>query len=307
MARVLVVLLFAVAGPRLCFAQIGGNVGYAELGGRTSAVQSELANRVLTKEELPASGTSMFIEASVLINVKADEYVAVFAIAHEGETVAECNQKMDTTVAVFSAALKQLGIDTKDIYVDFAVQNKIYGYEIAGNIAKQKLVGFELKKNVAIHFQDQRLFDKIVIAASQWQIFDLVKVDYVVKDLDAVQDRLVAEAARIVKQKGARYERLLNIKLRQPAQVYAEKFQTHFPTDMYDSYTAYESESIGRDFYRDKYTIQDLRKSTTFFFNALSADGFDNVINPVVIEPVVQFTLYLKLKYEVEQTTQPAP
>ena len=42
-------------------------------------------------------------------------------------------------------------------------------------------------------------------------------------------------------------------------------------------------------------------KTRTFFFNGLDADGFDDVINPVVIEPVVQFTLYLKVKYEVER------
>jgi len=32
----------------------------------------------------------------------------------------------------------------------------------------------------------------------------------------------------------------------------------------------------------------------------LNADGFDHVTNPIVIEPVVQFTLYLKVKYEIE-------
>ena len=35
------------------------------------------------------------------------------------------------------------------------------------------------------------------------------------------------------------------------------------------------------------------------FFNALDGNGFDKVVNPVVIEPVVQFTLYLKVKYDV--------
>ena len=52
---------------------------------------------------------------------------------------------------------------------------------------------------------------------------------------------------------------------------------------------------------KQKYTVKNARKSRTFFFNALDADGFDTVINPVVIEPVVQFTLYLKVKYEIEQ------
>jgi uncharacterized protein YggE len=312
MARVLVVLLFVVAGPSLCFAQMSGNVafrdaGYGQLVGRASAVQRERAKRVMTKEELPPTGNSMFIEASVLMNVKADEYVAVFAVAQEGETVVECNQKMDATVAEFTAALKQLGIGPEDIYVDFVAQHKIYGYEIAGNIAKQKLVGFELKKNVAIHFQDLSLFDKLTIAASQLKIFDLVKVDYVVKDVAAVHNRLAEEAARVIKQKTARYEQLLGIKFQPLAQIYAEKANTYFPTDMYDDYTAYESETIDYAHYRERYTVQNLRKSKTFFFNALSADGFDQVINPVVIEPVVQFTLYLKVKYEIGEKPLAAP
>ena len=46
--------------------------------------------------------------------------------------------------------------------------------------------------------------------------------------------------------------------------------------------------------------VQHLRKGLTFFFSALTADGFDTVLNPVVIEPVVQFTLYLKVKYDIE-------
>ena len=30
--------------------------------------------------------------------------------------------------------------------VDFIAQNKIYGFDVTGNIAKEKLVGFDLKK-----------------------------------------------------------------------------------------------------------------------------------------------------------------
>jgi hypothetical protein len=70
---------------------------------------------------------------------------------------------------------------------------------------------------------------------------------------------------------------------------------------MYDSYTAFESEEVSSDSYRQQYTVQRARKSRTFFFNALNADGFDMVVDPIVIEPVVQFTLYLKVKYEMEQ------
>ncbi len=302
MNRVLNIFLIIIASASVCFCQASGNVGYSQSGGSAKAEQNERNKRVLTKEEMPPTGTSMFIEASVLMNVKADEHVAVFGVAQECVTVAECNQKMDATINEFSGELKQLGIGSDAIFVDFAAQNKIYGFQVAGSIAKENLVGFELKKNVSIHYQDKMLLDRLIIAASRSKIYDLIKVDYIVKDSSPIQNRLMEEAARIVKQKAARYEKLFDIRLQPPAQVYAEKPGIYFPTEMYDSYTAYESEDIGSEYYRDKYTVQRARKSRTFFFNALNADGFDYVMNPVVIEPVVQFTLYLKVKYEVGQT-----
>jgi len=242
----------------------------------------------------------MFLEANVLMNVKADEYVAVFGVLQEGATVAECNQKMDATVGEFSGDLKQLGIGGEDVFVDFASQNKIYGFQVTGSIAKERLVGFELKKNVSVHYKDKLLLDKLVIAASKSKIFDLIKVDYVVRDPTVVQSRLMDDAARVLTLKAALYEKLLGVKLQPPVQVYAEKPSIYFPTDMYDSYAASESEEMSSDSDRQKYTIQGARKSRTFFFNGLNADGFDHVTNPVIIEPVVQFTLYLKVKYEIE-------
>ena len=69
---------------------------------------------------------------------------------------------------------------------------------------------------------------------------------------------------------------------------------------MYDNYTAFEGERVDRPFYQSKYVIQDLRKNRTFYFNPLSPGGYDRVINPVIVEPVVQFTLYLKLRYDID-------
>jgi uncharacterized protein YggE len=294
-------LTILVASPGLCRGQVSGNVNYSQPGGKARAEQSERGKRVLTRHELPPTGTSMFVEANVLMNVKADEYVAVFGILQEGETVAECSRKMEATIKELAGALKPTGVGDQDLFVDFVAQNKIYGFEVMGDIAREKLVGFELKKNILIHYRDRSLLDKIVLAAARAQVFDLIKVDYIVKDTKRIQDRLMEEAARVIKQKTSRYEKLLGIKLQPPAQVYAERPAVHYPTQMYDSYTAYESEEISSASYRQKYQTQAARKSKTFFFNGLDADGFDDVINPVVVEPAVQFTLYLKVKYEVEQ------
>ncbi|HEV3468530.1 MAG TPA: SIMPL domain-containing protein [Pyrinomonadaceae bacterium] len=294
-----VLMLAACAAPAL--AQASGNVAYSQSGGQARAEAAERAKRSVAKDDAPPTASSMFVDASVLMNVRADEHVAVFAVQHECATVPECNQKMDATVASFASALAPLGVRPADTYVDFAAQNKIYGFRLAGDVAKEELVGFELKKNVSVRYRDRDLLDRLIIAASGSNIFDLVKVDYVVRDTAAVQERLMEEAARVVQRKAARYEKLLGVGLAGPPQVYAERPSIHYPTEMYDSYAAFESEGISQSYDNDKYTVQRARKSRTFFFNALTADGFDAVINPVVIEPVVQFTLYLKVKYEIEQ------
>jgi uncharacterized protein YggE len=297
----ILVVLLILAGQGVSVAQASGNIGYSQSGGNARAEQNERNKRVLAKEDAPPSATSMFVEASVLLNVKADEHVAVFGLAHECATVAECNQKMDATVNGFSEDLKRLGVAPDAIFVDFAAQNKIYAFQLEGNLAKEKLVGFELKKNIAVHYRDKSLLDKLIVTAAASKIFDLIKVDYIVRDPGSIHNRLAEEAARIIKQKMARHEKLLGIKLQPPAQVFAERYSAYFPTEMYDSYTAAESENISQSYDDEKYVVQRARKSRTFFFNPLNADGFDAVVNPIVIEPVVQFTLYLRIKYEVEQ------
>jgi uncharacterized protein YggE len=300
MRRILFTLLMAIAGCGVCLAQNSGNSAYSQTGGKERAKQNERNKRMLRQEELNPAPPDVFIEASVLMNRKADEYVAVFGVMQECGAAPECNQKMDATINQFAGELKPLGISSEDIFVDFTVQNKTYGYQVSDNIAKENLVGFELKKNVSVHYKNKLLLDKLSIAASKAGIFDLIKVDYIVTDTASAQARLMEEAAKVIKQKAEMYEKLFGARLLPPAQVRESKPSIYFPTEMYDSYIAHESEAITNYNYSQKYTVQGARKSRTFFFNALDADGFDQVINPVVIEPVVQFTLYLKVKYEME-------
>jgi uncharacterized protein YggE len=315
MERNLIALLIVIAGYGLCFAQVGGNSNYSQPGGKARAKQNEQNKKAAAQQESPTivvraqgetlaltpAAPSVSIEASMLMNLKADEYVAVFGVSQECAAVPECNQKMDATTNRFAEELKLLGIGSEDIHVDFTTQNKIYGYRVSGNVAREKLVGFELKKNIYVHYKDKLLLDKLIIAASKINIFDLIKVDYIVTDTAGVQARLLEEATKIIRQKAAAYEKLIGGKLLSPAQVLASKPSIYFPTEMYDTYTAYESEEISDNSDNQKYAIQNARKSKTFYFNALDADGFDQVINPVVIEPMVQFTLYLKVRYEIEQ------
>jgi uncharacterized protein YggE len=281
------------------YGQTSGNIGYSQAGGRSRAEQSERAKRALTPQDIPPTNTGMFVEASVLMNVKADEYVAVFGVQREGPSVPEANERMNTAVREFTEALRSLNIGEQDIFVDFVTQPKIYEFELSADIAREKVAGFEIKKNVSVHYRDFSLIDKLMGAAAKAGVYDLIKVDYIVKDIGAIQAKLMEEASAVVKQRVDRYERLLGIKVQGPGQVYAERPSVYYPSQLYDSYAAVETESINRP--PQRYTVQQARKARTFFFNALDGGGFDKVINPVVIAPMVQATLYLKVRYDVAQ------
>ncbi|MBA3726130.1 MAG: SIMPL domain-containing protein [Armatimonadetes bacterium] len=306
MGRLVLILTFMTVISHVCFGQAGGGSAVFRDGQSVTPQANERAKRAVTKDEMPPTATSMFLDASVLINVTADEYVAVFGISQEGATLEESSQKMDATIAQFSNDLRQLGVGASDLFVDFVAQNRIYGYEVAGDLAKEKLAGFEVKKNVSVHYKDKAFLDKCIAAASRSQIFDLIKVDYIERDIDTIRTKLMEIATRVIKRKAANHERLLGIKFRQP-QVYTEKYSSYYPTDMYSAYTAYESEDMSTAYYRQKFTVQGARKNRTFYFDALTAESFDHVVNPVVVEPVIQFTLYLKVKYETGQSKPPAP
>ena len=103
--KILCATLILMSLPGFCLAQAGGNVGYSQSGG-PRAEQNERLKRALTREEMPPNGKSMFLDASVLMNVQAEEYVAIFGLMQEGATLAECGQKMDATINAFSDAIK---------------------------------------------------------------------------------------------------------------------------------------------------------------------------------------------------------
>jgi hypothetical protein len=126
-------------------------------------------------------------------------------------------------------------------------------------------------------------------------------VDYVVKDISAIQSKLFEEAVQVIRQKQERYKLLLQLSFRPFIQIHQEKHHIYYPSENYDTYTAHESAEITNYYYNNGYRVKGSRKNKTFFFNALTPDGFDRVIHPVVKEPMVQFTCYLKIKAEIDR------
>jgi uncharacterized protein YggE len=284
----------------LCFgnsyAQERGNSAYGSSKQKTSGVITGNLSSVEAKDSV----TSTFLEANVLMNVRADEYVAVFGASQEGVTVPECNRLIDSQINAFTKSLQELGVNGKDVFVDFITQNRVYDFALSAgsSTAREKATGFEIKKNILVHYKDRELLERMLVAASRSSIFDLIKVDYVVNDTTAIREKLFEEASKIIKKKEEMYSKQLGIKPRSLL-VAQEKYNMFFPSEMYNSYSAYETGSV--DSTRDMRVVEK-RKSKTFYYNPLDVSDFDQVINPLVLEPAVQFTFYLKVKYERGQS-----
>ncbi len=277
---------FAQGGGGVLYSM--GNGGYAAPTRRTAGVAMGNLSNPDPKDSTPAA----YIEASVLMNVRANEYLAVFGVVQEGATLPEGRQKLDAQLKPFLTALAGLGVKTNDIFVDFIAQNRVYDFVVSGQDANEKLTGFEVKKNVAVRFQDYGLLDKMLAAAADSGIFDLIKVDYVVSDTNSYRKQLLAEASKIIKNKEADYARLFGVKMR-AVSVAEDKYNAFYPSEMYSSYVAAESGAVNNFNMR----VTRLRKTSTFYYNALHPAEFDTIIHPAGPEPEVQLTLYLRLKY----------
>lgn len=274
----------------ICFAQDSGNRNYNQQRRKPLANSGVLTGTSNGKEVY-------FVEANVAMNMKADAYVAVFALSQEAATAAESNDKVSRLFAALTRELEVLGVKKTDIYVDFITQNKVYDYTTSGNITTEKFTGFETKKSIAVRYSDRESLEKIIAAAAKNSIFDLIKVDYIVHDMKTVNQRLYEEAVKIVKQKEAAYANSFGIKM-SPSNVANEKYDAFYPGELYAGYQAFEAGNTYGDY--NNRVIQQ-RKTRTFYYEPLDASDFDSVINQIGIEPVVQFTLYLRMQYELKK------
>lgn len=291
MKRISSLIILLTLGLSLAQAQESGNRNY-----NAQRRRPQTNSGVLT-------GTSngrevYFIESNVAMNVKADAYVAVFGLAQTGANAAESNSKINAQIAAFTRDLEALGIRRNDVFVDFITQNKVYDYTTTGNVTTEKLSGFETKKNVAARYNDREMLEKILTAAAKNSVFDFIKIDYVVSDTKAVYARLYDEAVRVTRQKEASYANSFGIKLT-PSNLASEKYDAFYPGELYASYQAFETGNTYGGY--DNNRVIQQRKTRTFYYEPLDASDFDSVINPIGIEPMVQFTLYLRMQYDLKK------
>ncbi|HRH45523.1 MAG TPA: SIMPL domain-containing protein [Pyrinomonadaceae bacterium] len=247
------------------FAQEAGNKIY----GNQGYVNQQLRNPVFSSGDL-RNNTQYhryyMIESNVLLNVKPDSFVVVFGFDRIGSTSENSNDQVNVTFSNFKKALAKLGITEDDIFIDFITQTIT---------TVEQTRAFQTKKTIAIRYKSRDLFEKIVTLAAANSIYDLIKVDYIVSDFNSIRSQLFEEASKTINAKLEKYTTLFGVKL-SPKGLEAETYGAFYPGERYVGY------------------------QRSFYYQPLSLTAFDKVITPIGIEPVVQFTLYLRMVYDTE-------
>jgi uncharacterized protein YggE len=303
MKKFLCLSLFVSLCSLTVLAQVSGNRVYenqgVQQGGQVTrrypGYGGATTEHVVTEQENLLVTTYQFIEAKVLTSVETKEYVAVFGLAQEADSLQKANRKLQEQITELRNGLSALGIRPEDTYLDFITQNRVYDYQVKGSTAREKVSGFQVKENFFVRYTDPKLLDQITPIAAQAGIFDLIKVDYVTPDLNAVREQLAEEAMKVLKQKEESYTKL-GLKL-QPVTVTAENFEAFQPAEAYNSYKAYETGNVDENDFR----VVERRKNSTFFFEPLRPGQFDKVLNPAGLHPQVQCTFILRVKYFVDR------
>lgn len=295
MKKLFLVPLIFIFCTLTAFGQESGNRIYDKSGER-----AEPSSGVILTTEAKDVVTVPYVEAYVLLNAAPDEFVAMFGVAQEAPTSAESNQKVNQQIEQFIDAIGKQGVKRSDIYVDMISQNRVYNF-VSGtdNVIREKLAGFETKKTISVRYKERAALEPLMTAAARVSIFDLIKVDYVINDMGKIRTRLFEEASRIVKQKEEAYTRSLGLKIQRVA-VFQENYKTYYPAELYETYKAFETGAVETDYNSNKRIIRE-RKSSTSFLDPLDRSAFDMVINSIGIEPMVQCTLYLRVRYSLGQ------
>lgn len=285
-------LLFSAAFP-LCSQQSGNQV-YGQ------RYRNHQTDRPEPSGMQYLSDSTFAIGASILTNVMADQYVAVFGVSESAATLKDANAKIDERVRKFIADVSsKLKIPPSDIYVDMTTQTQIADYKVNGQYAEQYLSGFEQKKTVVIKYRNTADLDKMVVLASENGIYDLAKVDYIVEDPGKIYEQLFLLAMEVITKKKDLYVKATGAGLVPASMIYRESFYSMDPSQLYSSYTPnVTSEYSDHNSYSRR---KDLRQNTTFYYDHISYAGFDKVLKPVVTEPAVEFVLLLQVKFEIER------
>jgi len=289
---VTLLLTFSVSQAQISGNQIYGNNSY----NGSNYNQSNLPNNAVVS----INDNHLTVTVKLLQNKKADGFVITLGLNEEDETVSGCSKKINARIDGFVDKIKTLGIKKENVYIDFISQTKIYDFEVSGLNSEQVDKGFEIKKNIIITTSNVNSLEKLIALASDFEIHDVIKVDYFNSDTNAIHNALFDEALVLAEAKKIRYMKSFGKRIVGTPNA-TEEFATVFPETQYKTYQAFETAEIQTNYNNQSpYLKKIARKNKTFYYDGISSAGFDKVINPNQTEVGIQYVLTLTMTYKID-------
>jgi uncharacterized protein YggE len=238
------------------------------------------------------------IDVHALYNAKATSYTAIFNISQIGPTAEETHKLVNERIDNVRTELLAAGIAKNDIAIDVISFVPVYEIEVQKKLFSKKYnevpKGFELQQNIHIKFTKTAQFEKILAACAANEIYNLVKVDYFIENIREVYKKLQTSLLSLVKEE-KEYYKVLGFDLTNYNAIMADDKYCYFPKDFYRNYQAYNS--ISFEALEGKRSVTKVKKQTSYYYQPISYENYDIVINPSILEPVVQIGMQIKLVY----------
>lgn len=245
------------------------------------------------------------IDVKALQNVSATTYTAIFNVTQIGPSAEATNTLMKERIESIKQRLDTQGITQDDIAIDVISFVPMYEVEVTKKLFSKTYTevpkGFQLQQNIHIQFTKTNQFESILEACAKSEVYNLVKVDYFIEDIQAVYKNLQEQLLKLIEDKKA-YYKVLGFNLSEYNIAIADDKYCYFPKDFYQSYQAYNSISF-EALKKDK-GVTTAKKQMSYYYQPLTYEHYDVVINPAILEPVVQIGMNIKLMFTPKVKTQ---
>ena len=242
--------------------------------------------------------STLIIDVRALQNVKASSYTAVFNISQIAETAEATKNLMSLKVENIKNELTKIGLKESDIAIDVISFIPVYEVEVTKKLFSKTYTevpkGFELQQNIHIQFTKTSQFENILSACANNEVYNLVKVDYFIDNIAEVYQNLQTQLLALIKNKKEYYS-VLGFDLKEYNVLMADQKYCYFPKDFYNHYQAFNS--ISFEALKQKRGVTTVKKQTSYYYQPLTYENYDIVVNPSVLEPVVQVGMEIKLHY----------
>ena len=300
MKNIILVFILYFVFSNYSTAQVSGNANYNH---QKTYLKSEL------KPEYRINSTDqIMISVRGIYNEMDSRKIAYFSLTQHGKNIEEVNEMMDERISAVRSKIKTIDQDI-GFHVDMISFVPKYAYETTKKLFSKRTYnevpsGFELKKNLHISYSNAETLDEIIPICAASEIYDLIKVEYISKNVEAIHDSLRTKAFEVYESVLGFHEKVSGTDFSKKLKRMSDGFTTVFPKDRYKSYTAFSSTNLH---WQRKSVVNNTQKSVTQYYEPFPAINRDFVINPEILEPAIQTVYEMTVIIQVKERKEITP